>query len=751
MRSVVVAILLFTYLGFLPALFAQSVPDKDTSELHHQYLPEITIAGRNTKRDVIQLPEVLGTSIYAGKKNALIILDHVKGNVVNNTMRQVMAKVPGIHIWESDGSGIQIGISARGLSPNRSWEFNVRQNGYDVSADPYGYPEAYYNPPLQAVQRIEIIRGHGSLQYGPQFGGLVNYIIRNGSDYTRPLQGETHQTVGSNGLFNTYMAAGGHTSRFHYYTFYDQRSAAGWRRNSAYVTRSGYATFTYHPFSRLTLTTELMYSHMNSQQPGGLTDSQVQQDSRHSLRQRNWMDLTWVTGAILASYSFSAKGKLDIRFFSVTGDRNSVGFLRPITVSDSILPQSLAYANRTVDIDKYRNAGMEARLIRHFMVGERQQTFSGGIRLYTGTTSRFRDGKGTGGSRYEMQRVDPRWPREIDFTSKNAAIFAEQLLRLSGRFLLVPGFRYEYLKAEAGGIDRYDLNGDPVFLSNEQRKRGFLLWGVGAEYHTNDGSEVYANITRAYRPIQFADLTVPPTTDEVDPSIKDATGFNADLGYRGKWKDILYFDISAFLLRYNDRIGVITQQRANGTFYNYRTNVGNSHSRGIEAYTEVKPLNLKGAAGNAFDLSLFISYAYTQAVYDRFQVIAKNGSNELIETDLRNNWVENAPRHILRAGTTITYKKYTLTYQHSTVSGAFSDANNTWQPSANAQIGWIPGYAVSDVTFTGTITSLFQIRAGVNNVFNERYFTRRSSGYPGPGALPADGRSVFISVIVKSK
>lgn len=61
----------------------------------------------------------------------------------------------------------------KGLSPNRSWEFNIRQNGYDIAADPFGYPEAYYNPQLQAVQRIEVVRGQGALQYGPQFGGLL--------------------------------------------------------------------------------------------------------------------------------------------------------------------------------------------------------------------------------------------------------------------------------------------------------------------------------------------------------------------------------------------------------------------------------------------------------------------------------------------------------------------------------------------------------------------------------------------------
>ena len=129
----------------------------DTTNWHQ--LKDVTIVGRNSKSDYQQIPEIVGTNIYAGKKNALIVLDNVQGNIANNTMRQVLAKVPGIHIWESDPSGIQIGIAARGLSPNRSWELNTRQNGVDISADVFGYPEAYYNPPLEAVETIQIVRG----------------------------------------------------------------------------------------------------------------------------------------------------------------------------------------------------------------------------------------------------------------------------------------------------------------------------------------------------------------------------------------------------------------------------------------------------------------------------------------------------------------------------------------------------------------------------------------------------------------
>ena len=161
---------------------AQNKVEVDTVLLKQIYLKEISIVGTQSKSDIHQLPHIVGTQVFAGKKNALIVMDNLNANVVTNTMRQVMAKVPGIHIWESDGSGIQIGIGSRGLSANRSWEFNIRQNGYDISSDPFGYPEAYYTPQLQAVQRIQIVRGTGALQYGPQFGGMVSFGLRDGSD-----------------------------------------------------------------------------------------------------------------------------------------------------------------------------------------------------------------------------------------------------------------------------------------------------------------------------------------------------------------------------------------------------------------------------------------------------------------------------------------------------------------------------------------------------------------------------------------
>ncbi|MBL7738991.1 MAG: TonB-dependent receptor [Chitinophagaceae bacterium] len=707
----------------------------DSTNPRHKYLSDITVVGRYSKSDYQQLPEVVGTSIYAGKKNALIVLDNVQGNVVTNTMRQVMAKVAGIHIWESDPSGIQIGIAARGLSPNRSWEFNVRQNGYDIAADPFGYPEAYYNPQLQAVQRIEVVRGQGSLQYGPQFGGLVNYILRNGSEINKKFEFETQQTVGSNALFNSYNAIGGKTEKFHYYAFFDHRNGDGWRQNSRYYTNAGYGTATYYFTKKLSLTAEVMHSHIRSQQAGGLTDSMLYADAQKSLRSRNWFDIKWTAPALIFNYTFSDKARLNTKFFATIGDRNSVGFLQSVLVKDSINAATGVYNNRVVNLDQYRNYGMESRFITNYSIGRMDNTLSAGLRLYTGKTYRRADGKGTTGSDYDVT-VTGNYPRDVEFISHNAAVFAENIFRITDKILVVPGIRYEWLEGSASGRNGYTSGGAEILLQNINRSRSFLLAGIGAEYHVTKGTEFYVNYSQAYRPIQFANLQAPPTTDVVDQDLEDAKGFNADLGYRGKVKDYLQFDISGFYLQYNDRIGTVT---ITGTpAYRLITNVGNSSSKGFEGYAEFNPVRAFTKNHKA-DLIIFGSYSYTDARY----------SNDHKDAATKGKRVENAPRNIFRGGITAGYKAFLITAQVSRVGETFSDANNTLLPTANAQNGLIPAYTVTDLTASYKFTKGISLKTGINNLTDERYFTRRAGGYPGPGALPADGRTFFVSVGAK--
>jgi Fe(3+) dicitrate transport protein len=188
-------------------------------------------------------------------------------------------------------------------------------------------------------------------------------------------------------------------------------------------------------------------------------------------------------------------------------------------------------------------------------------------------------------------------------------------------------------------------------------------------------------------------------------------------------------------LLYNNRIGAITPT---GAAYRLITNVGSSISKGFEGYVGYSPFRSLGKPKQT-DVQLFASYSYTDARY----------SANHKDAGTKGKKVENAPTHIFRGGITASYKKCVLTGQLSYVSDTYSDANNTSTPLANGQNGLIPAYTVIDVTGTYKLAKYFTLKAGINNLWNAVYFTRRSGGYPGPGALPADGRTFFISLGAK--
>ncbi|MEJ7822725.1 MAG: TonB-dependent receptor, partial [Chitinophagaceae bacterium] len=353
---------------------------------------------------------------------------------------------------------------------------------------------------------------------------------------------------------------------------------------------------------------------------------------------------------------------------------------------------------------------------------------------YTGTTHRRADGKGTTGTDYDMTVIG-NYPRDINFKSRNVAGFFENIFRLSPKLLIIPGLRYEWLEGSASGRNGYSSGGAEIILQNIKRSRNFLLAGIGAEFHLTKGTELYANISQAYRPIQFANLQAPPTTDIVDPNLKDAKGYNADIGYRGKIKNFLQFDISSFYLEYNNRVGTITPS---GASYRLITNVGNSISKGLESFVEFNIIKAFTKIKN-IDFIIFGSYSYTDAKY----------SGDHKDAATKGKRVENAPKDIFRGGLTLGYKDLLLTGQSSFVGKTFSDANNTVKPTTNGQNGLIPSYNITDLTATYKFSKHLNIKTGINNILNERYFTRRAGGYPGPGVLPGDGRTFFISVGAK--
>ena len=688
-------------------------------------------------RDVATaLPDTSGALIMAGKRTTVLHPGALQADLSVNSARQIFAKVPGITVWENEGSGAQLGIAARGLSPNRSWEFNMRQNGHDISADVFGYPEAYYTPPMEAVERIEVVRGAASLAFGPQFGGMVNFQLKRGV-CDRPLAFEMRQTVGSYGSLNSYNALGGTKGRWNYYTYLHHRGAEGWRENSRYTTTTAYGALEFRASDKLKLGAQFTRMDLTSQQPGGLTDTQLAEHPRNSTRARNWLLLPWHTGAVTAELRPDPRTVIDVKLFGTISERNSVGFLKPIDQPDTVARATGEYVARQVDKDAYGNGGLEVRVRRGWQFLQREAQLAFGIRGYAASTHRQQQGTGSTGSDADPTTTGA-FVRELDLSTQNAAFHVENLLRMNDRLSITPGMRVEHIVSRVDG--RINSSGNGAVDSGE-RLRDRVLLGIGAQWQAIGRTSVYANYSQCYRPVLYSDLTPSATTDVIDPDLRDASGYNIDLGYRGVIGNAITFDIGGYRLLYDDRIGTVLLDGVN-----YRTNIGTSVSTGVEAYAEVDLFRMVGSTHSDRRLSVFGSYGYTNARYTQW-------NNPALDEDpvrgIQDKRVEYAPRYTLRSGLSWREKRWCASALVNIVDGVFTDASNTELPNTTATAGRIPGYTVIDASIDRTLTRDVHVMIGVNNLTDAVYATRRAGGYPGPGLLPGMGRSGYLTFSAK--
>jgi len=721
------------FLGFSQPVLEDTVKSKEIAE----------ILLRKGSRDIVRMQSVDGLRIMAGKKNEVIQFAALNADLSINNYRQIMGKVPGISIWENDGSGIQTSVAARGLSPNRSWEFNVRMNGCDISSEAFGYPEAYFTPPSEALEKLEIVRGAASLQFGTQFGGLMNYVTKK-SIGNKAFSLETQQTLGSYGLFNAYNAVGGKLKKFSYYAYLHHRSADGWRENSRYRTTTGHASLSYAFSSKLSATLE--YTHMDylSQQPGGLTDSMFNENHQQSVRARNWFSTPWNSTALHFDYQINQTDKLKMSIFHTYAQRNSVGFMKDINLPDSL---NGSYFNpRQIDRDWYNNIGAEIRYLNLYKLFGQESALSVGSRLYHGNTIRRQGGIGSVNSDFDMSIVQQQsslngsfdYKKDQQYGTQNAAFFVENMFQLTKKLSITPGARVEYILSSAKGfIDKPEI-GDTLRVANQSRN--VVLGGLGAEYNISKNTSFYGNFSQAFRPVTFSELTPGATTDSINQNLRDANGYNIDFGFKGFVLGALNFDLGAFYLFYDNRIGTIN---VNGK--NLKTNIGASVSKGIESFVELDVFSLIKNT-ELGSLKLFANVAWIDARYTRWD----DPASTLDSTkDFTGNYVENAPRNINRFGLSYKYKRFSATFQLNQVGEVYTDALNTEKSNAKATIGKIEGYKVLDVTCTYFINGKYNAKLGVNNLTNEMYATRRSGGYPGPGLLPGNGRTIYFSIGAK--
>ncbi len=706
-------------------------------------LSEVEITARKTKVfELSRLKDVEETAIFAGKKTEVVLVEQSMANLASNNARQIYSQVAGLNIYQNDDAGLQLNIGGRGLDPTRTSNFNTRQNGYDISADVLGYPESYYTPPAEALKEIQVVRGAASLQYGTQFGGLINFKFKEPNP-NKSLEFLTRNTIGSNGLYTNFTSLSGTKNKFSYYTFFNYKKGDGFRPNSEFESKNAFLHLGYQVSDKTKVTGEITYMRYLAQQAGGLTDNMFEQDAFQSNRTRNWFEVDWLLYNVKLAHEFSENSNFTFNFFGLNAERNALGF----RTNRQDQPDDLGV--RDLQIGEFNNFGFEARLLNKYTLFGKKATGLIGTKFYKADNSTIQ-GPGSNGTNpnFNLQlEAFPNYNAQSNFDNPNLniAVFGENIVYLNDQWSITPGFRFEYIKTESDGFfKRINLDGagnvilNETIESDEVNERSFVLLGLGASYKPNDALEFYGNASENYRSVTFSDINVTNPALKIDETIGDENGVSIDVGMRGAYNNLISYDLNVFGLFYNDRIGIVLETQTDNSVKNLRTNVGDAFIYGLESLIDIN-LNELFLKSNEFRFNYFINTSIIESEY--------------VESDqpgIEGNDVEFIPQLNLKTGLRFAYKDFQTSVQYTYLSEQFSDASNAQEdPSGNSGIiGPIETYDVLDMSLSYKYKQ-FKIETGINNLFDSTYFTRRATGYPGPGIITSPPRNWFVTLEVK--
>lgn len=658
------------------------------------------------------LPDLQGTRINAGKKTTVVDFDSLP-RITGNNYRQALAQAPGLVLSEETSPLISIGY--RGLEPHRAQFTQVLKDGMPIHADQFGYPEAYYAPPLDTVDRIEFTRGGAALMYGPQPGGALNYVThRPRTD--RPFSAATLHTFGSEDYYSTFSYVDGTVGRLGYYGYYNRRQSDGIRSaNSDYSLQAwlGRVVLDAEKASRWVLTLET-YEEEHGE-PGGLTFATAPNaanylaDRRAPSRLFDRFNLDRRAASLLWERDFS-RGTFAARAWAIDYVRAS---RRQAGGGFGTLPTGASAGTNTIERQQFSTFGTEARVRLDW--GENQRNaFTAGAQLYRSDSPRT-DSRGatpdasTGSVVAKSQRDT--W---------YAPIYVENLFRF-GALSVTPGFRLETIDQQVSeqiNTAKAAINNP---LASREERRTVPLLGLAAAYDVARKGQVYLNVSQSYRPMVFTQAVPNGATNVVNADLEEGRAMQYEIGYRAQLESGVVLDASVFHLEFDNQIGSIAMPGGRSSV----GNVGRAVHRGFEAGAQYDLLRVFGRARKSA-LNLYANLLLLDAEFKQGVVAGRTP--------------QYAPDHVVRTGLVYTRGEGLKVGLTGTLSAdSFADDANTTQR-------YVPAYAVWDLTAEWRIPKMpVRLIGGVNNVFNEDYYSRVRPD----GIDPAPRRNFYLGAALE--
>ena len=680
--------------------------------------------------------------------------------------QEILEYVPGITAFSDDGIGnARISIGIRGLNPRRSSRVLILEDGIPIQPALYVYPNMYYNPPVERIDGIQVIKGSGTVKYGPQtMGGVVNYYTNRPSN---DFEGNVKLIAGENMYSSLFTELNGFgTKKFKHAIQILNKQGDGFRDNNSFKQLNGTYKSNYNISDKKNIYFKLGANYENSNATyTGLTEYSFENDPNFNPKEHDNFKIFRTSFDLIQTEKINSKTKKTKKIFASYFDRkwwreNDIFILASDYSANTDNPDFQS-PDEPFDLVRTGNGTDNFGILRTFYVLGLEQAYSlnsqfikypaqydYGIRIYW---ERFIDDKKIGDSPNARDGIyyEPADICEVDLDTEGNC---DQFNDLNGNnefdeFETVVGQSHHYETTALSGYLSNSINIGSLTLNAGLRLEIFEQERIdrlnGASYLDQTTLEVLPSLSfiqefnsfsifggmhRGYTAPSSGALKVtnfvPSATDEEGLDLKSEKSWNKELGIRTQnLFSILNLEFSIFHIDIEDMVAA-----GRGTKFE---NLGKVNSMGSELSALIK-LSKFSLLPNIHISHTFLKTRIKDGILEQYNFISTGPPISINE-----NKLPYCPTNILLIGLEKTlFNRLSMRFDYKYVDKVFTDFHNLDETYiSNLGIrGPVPSYQIINASMNYNLTNKINITINAKNLTDEIYIGSRLHSNPAQNA-----------------
>ena len=656
-------------------------------------------AATERTQQVVELPtiQVIGSqkdSILKIPGAAVIVSQEQIQQFTPNSTEEILKRVSGVYVKPEEESAIVGNIGMRGIS-SADYKTLILEDGVPVAPGLFVGNGRYYNPRIQRMDSIEVLKGSSALRYGPMnIGGVVNYRTK------QPKDGAlVDLSIGSWDTYKTTVELGGSSPTK------DSNVGAilSWAKSDGFMDKS-------YEMKDAVIKAGTA---IGDNQWVGVKFTHYENDANISYR-----------GQFLGEYHAKKKNNPAPDDWFLT-ERNSFDINHRWDINaDTELQTLLYWSEMNRDYWRYgvnaTDSQAAGRWIYTDNVSGNNRAFErigAETRLIAKNTIFNLPGEAEIGLRVMNEKMDavtinatratPRTgttAKDTKDSAKSVALYAQNRFDISDQLSVTPGVRVERYEQQRDDKQKNET----VKTSNTE-----VMPGLGVTYQFIPAVQLYASVYKAFSPALNGDSL----SGMKDQKLDAETAVSWELGLRGQ-QDAVRYELTAFRMDFDNQI---IPANSNSDFQT--TNGGKTYNQGFEGAVSLE-------FENGFDVFANLTWiANAEFKGDRYN---KNGSLKSKDGDR----VPYTPEWVANLGLGYTYAGLRSQLSANYTGSQFTDELNTKPIVENTSglfTGKIDAYTIVDLTTRYTLNDQVEFYGAVKNLEDKRYIASLRQGiYVGP-------------------